>query len=59
LNQFLQGEDYYIRRKKDLRASEVVSYLMELRYAWNDEDRFEDLFPFGAELLQRVITYRW
>jgi hypothetical protein len=43
-------------RKKDIRAKELVSYLMELRYAWNDDTRFREIFPRGAILLDRVIT---
>jgi len=42
----------------DKRASELVSYLIELRYAWNDERRFRETFPSGAALLDRVITRR-
>jgi hypothetical protein len=45
-------------RNKDFRSKEIVSYLVELRFAWNDEARFRRIFPEGTSLLHRVITQR-
>lgn len=40
----------------DEQAKELVSHLMELVYAWNNDTRFRDVFPICAALLDRVIT---
>ncbi len=40
--------------KLDDRASELVSHLIELAYAWGD-DKFRAIFPLGAGLLDRTI----
>jgi hypothetical protein len=40
----------------DERAKELVSHVMEVVYAWNDDKRFRDVFPVCAALLDRVIT---
>jgi Domain of unknown function (DUF4157) len=41
---------------KDERASELVSHLMELLYAWKYPQDFDKVFPKCAELLNRVIV---
>jgi uncharacterized protein YdcH (DUF465 family) len=43
-------------RLNDDRGGELVSHLMELTYAWNDDARFDRIFPECAKLLDRVIA---
>lgn len=44
----------YQRKDDDVRASELVSHLVELAYAWRDEQTFRAVFPEGAALLDKV-----
>jgi hypothetical protein len=54
LEQYLYLDDQ--KRLTDDRGKELVSHLMELSYAWNDDARFNRIFPECAKLLDRVIT---
>ena len=53
----LHAKEYYDPTSRiDERASELVSHLLELVYAWRDEQKFRGVFPECAKLLDRVIT---
>lgn len=52
----MTSTEYYAPGKRDMRARELVSHLMEIVYQWNSPDRFRRVFPRCSELLDRVIA---
>jgi hypothetical protein len=42
--------------RRDQRAREIVSHLMEIVYAWNSPEKFRRIFPACSALLDRVIS---